>query len=35
MMALPDGEKIVDDIFISFNTIHEHDGHTDRHTDTA
>jgi len=28
-MGLPDGEKKFDDMFISFNTIHERDGHTD------
>jgi len=31
MMDLPDGEKILDDMFISFDTIYERD----RHTDTA
>jgi len=37
MMDLPDGENFFDDMFISFDTIHERDGHTqtDRHTDTA
>jgi len=27
--------KKIEDIFIRFDTIHERDGHTDRHTDTA
>jgi len=35
MMALPDGEKVFDDMFISFDTIHERDGHTNIQTDTA
>ena len=34
MMDLPDGENVFDDMFISFDTIHERDGHTDRQTDT-
>jgi len=31
-MALPDGEIFFDDMFISFDTIQERDGHTDGHT---
>ena len=27
--------KIFEDMFIRFDMIHERDGHTDRHTDTA
>jgi len=33
MVRLPDGEK-VEDIFIRFDTIHEHDGHTHTHGHT-
>jgi len=29
---LPSGEKNVEDIFIRFDTTHERDGHTHRHT---
>jgi len=31
MVWLPDGKKI-EDIFIRFDTMHERDGQTDRHT---
>jgi len=34
MMDLFDGEKKIDDMFISFDTIHERDRHRDTHTET-
>jgi len=33
MMWLAEGEKKIKDVFIRFDRIHEHDGHTDRQTD--
>ena len=32
-MAIPDGEKNIEDIFIRFDATHERDKHTDRQTD--
>jgi len=32
MVWLPDGEKKIEDIFIRFDTMHERDRHTHRHT---
>jgi len=33
MMWLAEGEKKIKDVFIRFDRIHEHDGHTDKQTD--
>jgi len=33
MAWLPDGENFLEDMFIHFDRMYEHDGHTDRQTD--